>query len=978
MLKSCRLPQIAISFLVTFLPAFCAHAQTSNTNDLKQLVQDCKKDQRGPYQSIRWFCPDGTILPPQERCPQPGGIQHALHKNVVQKIAREKGIFLGQILAGTPIEVFFDAANQNSRLKQYQMEKFLHAVDDGWIMQKARYYRGAVQAEDEEAWGLSILLNLMGRSDVLDAQFFLLRQAVKDIPHAANNDRWQSIRAVSKIISDSLSAFMDLRVKLHGQPDETDLKRVRDFRTRNRLSITPGIDAQFEKLITDLDIAYHPFDIRTLQNYIADLPGQSPLAIQLNTFIRTHTRGWTNNGSLVSRCDDLAELLLGIRFNLSQVKLAKARLAMLDLSNELENVLYREVGNWQPETVGELLAKNFVLAKAATGCGFLELWEWHTVESLLRAPNSDAKIPYTQVREKIEYARRIVEWGTGMVRSHYEPIASLFGTFEPLASGFIDDRIRASILLRLGDVVGQLKDIADRFSNTSNKVFNIANQNHVRGLNPGFAVGEMVVVTGSAENIDFATDKIYVVQRTPSEMKPVAGIATVEEGNLVSHVQLLARNLGIPNAVLSQQNLLDLQKFSGQQVFYAVSPEGTVVMKSTSAMTVQEKALIEVRKRSEERIAVPARKLDLNRKDLLSLKNLRAFDSGKYCGPKAANLGQLKYMFPENVVEGLVIPFGAFRAHLDQIMPGTDNTYWHFLEQTFVYARDEREVGLDEAEVEKRTLENLAQLREAIKKIDFLPGFREKLRQRFHQEFDEELGELAVFIRSDTNMEDLKDFTGAGLNLTVFNVVDEEKILQGIRDVWASPYTERSYRWRQKYLLNPENVYPSILIIPTVNVQKSGVMITTGVTSLNSNDVTVAFSRGAGGAVEGQAAETYLLRYDGKNILQTPAREVYYNLLPETGGSKKATTFFNERLLNEADLQKLRDFSQVVKKKLPGAPGIETDGPFDVELGFLDGKIWLFQIRPYVENKRAKSTAYLQALDPVVRSDVLVLMSQRL
>ena len=38
-------------------------------------------------------------------------------------------------------------------------------------------------------------------------------------------------------------------------------------------------------------------------------------------------------------------------------------------------------------------------------------------------------------------------------------------------------------------------------------------------------------------------------------MKPVAGIASVSEGNLVSHVQLLARNLGIPNAVLSPRAL---------------------------------------------------------------------------------------------------------------------------------------------------------------------------------------------------------------------------------------------------------------------------------------------------------------------------------------------------------------------------------------------------------------------------------------
>ena len=74
-------------------------------------------------------------------------------------------------------------------------------------------------------------------------------------------------------------------------------------------------------------------------------------------------------------------------------------------------------------------------------------------------------------------------------------------------------------------------------------------------------------------------------------------------------------------------------------------------------------------------------------------------------------------------------------------------------------------------------------------------------------------------------MEDLKEFTGAGLNLTLFNVLDKEKIIEGIKDVWASPYTERSFKWRQVYLLNPENVFPSILVIPSVDVDYSGVLI---------------------------------------------------------------------------------------------------------------------------------------------------------
>lgn len=107
--------------------------------------------------AIRWFCPDGTILIPKERCPEPGGIQHALAKDAAQNLAAEYKIYLGQILAGSDFGQFLSVDNLNLRLQQYQMEKFLQAVDDGWIMRRARYYRGAVQAEDEENWGREFL-----------------------------------------------------------------------------------------------------------------------------------------------------------------------------------------------------------------------------------------------------------------------------------------------------------------------------------------------------------------------------------------------------------------------------------------------------------------------------------------------------------------------------------------------------------------------------------------------------------------------------------------------------------------------------------------------------------------------------------------------------------------------------------------------------------------------------------------------------
>ncbi len=956
-----------------------AAAQSSEVNNqIRSLIQQFKQDDRGPYQAIRWFCPDGTIIPANQRCTERGGIQHALHKDVVQRLASTNGIYLGQILAGTKVEHFLDAANNNSRLKQYQLERYLALADDGWIFRKARFYRGAIQAEDEEAWGLSFLTWLAGQEQIITQQYFLLRQASKDIPHNARDDRMTEIRVLAKTVADSLPSFMNLRIKIHGQPDAGDVQRVRNFYAAHRSRISPGLAATLQKLLADMEETYQPFDFRALQQYIDLLPEQSPVRKQVRKIVEAYID--VNLARVDSRlarklAADIAELLWLIRQNLIATGPAPVRLAAIDLSILMEGLTYRTIANWRPETTAELMGKAYILAKTAAAIGYLSIWEWEEIDPILQSPLNHDELPFEVFFEKVEFCRRAVEWGTGMIRAVYGPTIGLFNGFEPLAFGYTDELVRSSVLLALGETAGELQEVAGRFSGVAGNIMGLKNQRNIHGLNPGVALGELIVVKSHPEEIVFSSKKIYVLEHAPADIKPIAGIATVNEGNLVSHVQLLARNLGIPNAVLSAQSLDALLPFAGQQVFYAVSPGGAVIMKPAAQMTEEEKALVLEKARPEEKIRVPVEKTDLSQAIAIDLRSLRAADSGRICGPKAANLGQLKNLFPGKVVEGLVIPFGVFRRHMAQRMPQSGMTYWQSLQETF---RGKSSEGADDETAEKYILERLAQLREAIKNMPLMPEFEQDWRDRFALTFGAAMGKVPVFIRSDTNMEDLKDFTGAGLNLTVFNVVDADKILQAIRDVWASPYSERSYSWRQKYLTNPESVYPSILVLPTVNVDKSGVLITTGISSSDPKDVTVAFNRGVGGAVEGQAAETFLLQSSGRDLLIRPARDESYTSVPATGGTQKQYTHLHEPILTWQDREKLRLFADEINTKLSAGQGIASAGPFDVELGFKNGKIVLFQVRPFVENKRARSSIYLRKLDPVLPRGKKILLNQSL
>lgn len=950
---------LLLAFLAFTLPVNISFAQVDNPEAIRSLITRYKSDVRGPYKDIKWFCKDGTIREARDPCPGiKAGFQRARYKDEVIALAEREHIFLGQILATTPKDEMWDHANANSRLKQYQLERYLRNVDNGWINQKGQYYRGAMQDEDETKWGLEFYDWLLTDPDKVRSHFFLIRQSARDIPHASEDNNIQRVRALSEEIAESVPSFHEMRVKIHGMPDERDSKRVAEFKEKNKDKINASTISRLDELVLGLNKMFRPFRVSDFEGYLKKLPEESEATQAMEYFLNRYP----TMDCPPEQCQLISRTSLILRREIIKPMKSSSRLAILDISNKMESLLNQEFTRWKIEYLQELLQQVYCLSEAAAAFGFLELWEWDQISDKLEVPYYGS-ITMQQLSDYSDMGRQVAEWGAGMVRAQYIPVIDLYRDFEPLASGFYDDRVRSSVLLYLGHTVSRLGDEFALKAGLSNDVLGIKGQSSIHGLNPGFTVGELVVVTGSPEEIELSPDKIYIFHNPPANLKPVAGIATVTEGNMVSHIQLLARNLGIPNAVISRENMDAIKSHHGKDIFYAVSNKGTVIMKPASKMKAAERKLFEEKKRAEEKIYVPVGKIELHDPHVLNMRSVNASHSGKICGPKAANLGQLKQIFPDNVVEGLVLPFGIFRQHMNQTIPGKDISYWAMMIRIFDHAECMRCSDASDAEVERYILQKLDTLRGLIKKMPLIPSFRSEFQQQFQSAFGKPLGRVPVFVRSDTNMEDLKDFTGAGLNLTVFNVLDAEKIFQGIRDVWASPYSERSYKWRQRYLHNPENVFPSILIIPSVDADHSGVMITKGLTTYQDEDLTVAFNRGVGGAVDGQAAESWLLT-DTTAYLLTPAREPFYTTIPASGGSMRKQASFESRILSPSNLQALRALSDRIRKELPDSPGISTNGPFDIELGFKDDKIWLFQVRPFVENKQAIASEYLQEITP--------------
>ena len=954
---------LILLFLCFTLVSALIDAQTLNQDYLQEL----KEDQRGPYAAIKWFCEDGTIRGSKDPCPEPlEGWQHATYKTRVIQLAEHDHIFLDQILTGTEIEDFWNESDQNSRLKQYQITNFLFDTDNGWILEKAKNYRGAKQIEDEKEWGQEFLEWLVSSNTRIDENYLLIKMAAIDIPHGEDTRVAQRVRAYSKLLADEESNFMDTRIKLHNNPSATDLKLVEKWRDNNQKISSIGKD-YYDKLVVDLKEMYKPFEVSDLQFYTQKLTS-GPFTSSL----KSKLENLENTGAAL-RAMEACDILFFLRENLTKETKSSARLDLIDLANELESLAMQNIYAIEQNSLGDIREKMCFLTNGVYGAGYLSSWEYDKLKVDFDWMQAE-QVSLVELEYYKHACQKLVLWSTQMIQSLYIEPVRLFSAFEPLSYGFVDDKIRSSLILPSGQLVENINSFYSEIVNNASNIMGNKKEAGIQGLNPGYTKGKLYVLPTIDENVNLDKTGIYAFDRPPTEMKPVAGILNVKEGNPVSHVQLLARNLGIPNALISSNVLNSLKSYDGEDVFYAVSSGGTVLLKLAKDMSSDEKKLFDKNKKDKNRLNISMDKIILHADSLLDMSKIDATYSGKWCGPKAANLGQLKQMFPKHVVEGMVIPFGIFKDHMQQNIPNQNSTYWSFLKNIFTTERQKIANGQNQSTVEKETLVELGKLRLMIEDMPLKSTLVDNIEEHFKMIFGNPIGKVPVFLRSDTNMEDLPQFTGAGLNLTLFNVVDRQEILDGIKKVWASPYTERSYQWRQQYLENPEDVYPSILIIPSVNVDKSGVIITKGVNRGNDDDISISFSRGVGGAVEGQSAESYIVHNNGYAELIAPGRETKYRTIPPSGGSTFKYASLSEPVLDNEDVTKLNAMAKSIAKKMDLIT--ESEHAYDIELGMKDGFIWLFQVRPFVENNDALSSEYLKNMDPKLEN-ISILMEPK-
>ena len=440
-------------------------------------------------------------------------------------------------------------------------------------------------------------------------------------------------------------------------------------------------------------------------------------------------------------------------------------------------------------------------------------------------------------------------------------------------------------------------------------------------LNTGRAEGRVRIVRSEAQLRTLSPGDIPVLDEVPIALTPVAGLVTQRPSTLLSHVNLLAKGWGIPNAyVRDAQNAL--RQYDGRWVAlevtsndYKVTPL-TRPARTPAATTTRQ-------------VVGKLPRPDLSVVALKPLAALRARDSS-HCGVKAANLGTLKAVLPPaaRVPDGFCIPFSHYQAMMQRL-------------KVAERLRElQRRPGFSTDPNVRR--DALAALRAQISEAAPEPAFGQTLDRQWR----DQLQGAGVFVRSSSNSEDLPGFSGAGLYTTVPNVTRTEAVAKAVQTVWASVYNFEAYEARSAAGLGQDAVAMAVLVQRAAPSDSSGVMITRDPFDANRRHITyISAKRGLGiRVVEGKRQAEQVMYSTWSKAVQVLSRSAEDTQLVASagGGVREVPITGSRQVLTDALIARLARVGATTKQALGGVDQ-------DIEWAVVGDDVLILQSRPYVD-----------------------------
>jgi hypothetical protein len=449
----------------------------------------------------------------------------------------------------------------------------------------------------------------------------------------------------------------------------------------------------------------------------------------------------------------------------------------------------------------------------------------------------------------------------------------------------------------------------------------IAKEQSYQALNLAKGIGRIHIIDKLDDHVEIGFNEILVLDEVPVQLPPVAGIITSQPSTPLSHINLLAKGWGIPNAYIKNAKEL-FKQYDTWWVTFETNRD------SYSIKRADLDQLHEYQRRLKERLDVVKPRFDLSETRLLSLYQQRKTSSIAF-GGKSANLGEVMHAkLPGILVPGgFTIPFYYYdefikRNNLD------DEIYTLLNDQKFVHDPAYRR-------------ERLTGLREKIQKAEFAPELRKQILARVARDYPGK----GLFVRSSSNSEDLPKFSGAGLYTTVPNVRGDKELIEAIKTVWASLWNFEAYEFRERANVDHSKIFMAVLIQEGINSESSGVMISTDpFDKENVGAIYISAKRGLGiKVVEGQRIAEQIIFRPRTNAVQVLTRSAEDSLLTfdERGGVKEVPITGDRIVLTDDVIRRLVSAATEIKR-------VFGNRDQDIEWAYMKGQIFIVQSRPYI------------------------------
>jgi len=444
-------------------------------------------------------------------------------------------------------------------------------------------------------------------------------------------------------------------------------------------------------------------------------------------------------------------------------------------------------------------------------------------------------------------------------------------------------------------------------------------------LNVAKGLGRIHIIRKLDEHVEIGFNEILVLDEVPVQLPPVAGIITSKPSTPLSHINLLAKGWGIPNAYIKNAQEL-LKQYNGWWVEFDARRD------TYSIRRADNNELDEYQKRLKQRLDIMKPRFDLSITKLAGLNEQRASSVIAY-GAKSANLGELTHArLPGfSVPPGFTIPF----YYYDQFLRENkldDAIYAMLNDQKFVHDPAYRRAYL-------------TRMREEFQKGTVNTQLRAEVLRRAHAEFPGK----GLFARSSTNSEDLPNFNGAGLYTTMPNLRSDEQLIEGIKAVWASVWNFEAYEARERAGIDHTKIYMAVLIQEGINSESSGVMITADPFNrrpdpIDRGSIYISAKRGLGmRVVEGQRIAEQVVFRPIANSVQVLTRSEEDSLLTfdDKGGIREIPISGEREVLSDDVVRRLAAAAEKIKQVFHGKDQ-------DIEWAYMKGQIYIVQARPYI------------------------------